>query len=60
MNLEKDVMKIVKNNAKKVNERKKISSQVKTIYNKTFITISIVFDKRWKTYICIFCCFVGP
>ena len=24
------------------------------IYNKTFITISIVFDKRWKTYICIF------
>ena len=37
-----------------VNERKKISSQVKKIHNKTFITISIVFDKRWKTYICIF------
>ena len=37
-----------------VNERKKISSQVKKIYNKTFITISIVFDKRWKTYLCIF------
>ena len=37
-----------------VNERKKFSSQVKKIHNKTFITISIVFDKRWKTYICIF------
>tara|TARA_B100001063_G_scaffold27258_1_gene20852 strand:+ start:667 stop:1206 length:540 start_codon:yes stop_codon:yes gene_type:complete len=37
-----------------VNERKKISSQVKKIHNKTFITISIVYDKRWKTYICIF------
>ena len=37
-----------------VNERKKFSTQVKKIHNKTFITISIVFDKRWKTYICIF------
>ena len=37
-----------------ISERKKISNQVKTIYNKTFTTISVVFDKRWKTYICIF------
>ena len=28
--------------------------RLKKIYNKTFITISIVFDKRWKTYLCIF------
>ena len=37
-----------------ISERKKISNQVKTIDNKTFTTISVVFDKRWKTYICIF------
>ena len=52
--LNKQKVKLKKEYLVLINERKKISSQVKTIYNKTFITISIVFDKRWKTYICIF------
>ena len=59
--LKKSIKKITKQKIKLKNEyeeliieRKKISNQVKTIYNKTFTTISVVFDKRWKTYICIF------
>ena len=52
--LNKEKVKLKNEYLELVNERKKISSQVKKIHNKTFITISIVFDKRWKTYICIF------
>ena len=52
--LNKEKVKLKNEYQELVNERKKISSQVKKIHNKTFITISIVYDKRWKTYICIF------
>ena len=34
-------------------KRKQLSDKIKSISNKLFITTSIVFDKRWKTYICI-------
>ena len=34
-------------------KRKQLSDKIKSINNKLFITTSIVFDKRWKTYICI-------
>ena len=52
--INKQKVKLKNEHLELINERKKFSSQVKTIYNRTFTTISVVFDKRWKTYICIF------
>tara|TARA_B110000003_G_scaffold162646_1_gene162648 strand:+ start:1376 stop:1915 length:540 start_codon:yes stop_codon:yes gene_type:complete len=52
--INKQKVKLKNEHLELINERKKISSQVKTIYNRNFTTISVVFDKRWKTYICIF------